>query len=269
MYGSILPQATARPTNPHGFEHRRPGIGFAVALLATIIFTSLGAAHAAEGDFALKRLRASCEAGTVRACAVLGGVLMERHAQGDLIAARAVYHKACWGGDGESCRQLSLMWRDGEGGPANPARFRAYAAQSCALNHGPGCFAAGSAWQENPTAPADFARALDFYARGCVRGVAASCHNMGVMLYHAIGVPKDLARARASFERACGLGLARGCFYAAEMTRRGQGGARNRTQAERFYVRACSNGERAACQQMMRDLIRESATSAPRVAAAP
>jgi TPR repeat protein len=164
---------------------------------------------------------------------------------------------ACQGANLLGCVNLARSYRDGIGGPADPARaielFTAVCentldnavpaasqqVKACALLGG--MHLAGTA----PASSAARGRALSEQA--CDGGDDFGCFNAATAHAAGLGGPVDEGRAAAYFDGGCTAGDAESCYELSLRLHDGRGVPRDATRARTLRAQACAAGFRKAC----------------------
>ena len=90
--------------------------------------------------------------------------------------ARALFDRACRGGDDKGCYNLGVMFSKGDGGARDEARARALFAQACKGGFVKGCYNLGLMFSKGDGGARDFARAL--FDQTCKGGNAKGCSKL-------------------------------------------------------------------------------------------
>lgn len=221
----------------------------------------------------------ACDAGYVGGCA--GLARMHERGEGvvrDASRAKTLYDRAvaleiaaCDRRDGEACRRLSAIYRQGAFGlQKDPARARMFQSRACDIDRAacrswdaPGnvggmesytkclagdasaCFDVGNSYLAYyEWRPGDFVRAAYFFLKGCDAGDPQLCVTVGEMYAEGKGFARDPVKALELYHRACDKNdKTSGCFEAARLLERGRGIPRDATRAAALYERSCdANG---------------------------
>lgn len=113
------------------------------------------------------------------------------------------FDRACVTGDHEACRNLGVMYAEGQGVVANPARSAALYGQACERGNAKACDNLGLVLLQGHGVPAAPARARELFKKACDGGNALGCRNLGLALVGGTGGPREPEAARALFEQAC------------------------------------------------------------------
>jgi hypothetical protein len=233
--------------------------------------------------FALAR---ACQAGSAAACGHLGELAASTVEEGALAAARALFERACDGGEPTFCQPFALMMWRGEGGSTDPRRAyhllhdtcgkgvlsacanegifhqngevieQDYAAaaklfdKSCLGGAPDGCRMLAFLFENALGRSRDFERAAGLYAKGCAMADAGSCSELGRLHLEGQGILKNEARAAQLFEQSCEGGAMIGCHNLALLLDRGQGIAKDPARATALHRRACDGGFPRSCRQL-------------------
>lgn len=171
----------------------RPLIAFAAALLAIL------APALAVAQEALPQAAPAQNAG------------MAAYRAGDYDAARTLWQQGCDAGAFRDCYELGIMYRDGEGVPADGERYAALMTRACNGDIASACHNLAReqlrAVEEGTgtATPEQVAAGITFYRRACDLGAQNSCRNLGL----------HLAREAASGDKAALEGLRQDCVKGA------------------------------------------------------
>src|SRR5262245_28615576 len=106
----------------------------------------------------------------------------------------------------ESCRALGVLYADGTGVTADPARARELFTRACEGGVTKACNNLGLLYASGIGVEPDPPRAAALYQRACDGNDPLACRNLGLMLLDGRGVTADPARAATLFEKGCSLG---------------------------------------------------------------
>jgi TPR repeat protein len=155
---------------------------------------------------AVAHFGASCSAGDLRACSVLG-VMYEQgqHVDKDEARAKRLFSRACRGGNAAACVSLGKLClaaghRDEE---AAALTFEL----GCDAGEAEGCYQLGLLRYQR----GEHAGVRGPLSRACRQGHASACEGLGAMYLHGHGVKPDLRRAQKLMRRACRLGSSSAC----------------------------------------------------------
>ena len=82
---------------------------------------------------ALATYQMACDNGWMAGCGRLGYAYLVEEQPRDATRARALFDKACAGGNAQACSNLGLMHNNGDGVPKDRARALGYLKQACDL----------------------------------------------------------------------------------------------------------------------------------------
>ncbi|MDI1444160.1 SEL1-like repeat protein [Polyangium sp. 6x1] len=211
-------------------------------------------------------LHTACERKDARACFDLA-VLMEEDsgAPKDEARVRALYKKACDGGDlrgciklhtdacdrGEAlgCAALAEMAESGKGVSKDPNRALELYIKACDGGHLSSC-TKGLTLIDGAGVEKNDARAAALYGKACDGGSLASCTVVGNLYADGRGVAKDEARAAALYEKACDGGNLGGCTSLGNLYADGRGVAKDEARAVALYEKACDAGDSFGCNYL-------------------
>jgi TPR repeat protein len=140
------------------------------------------------------------------------------YAARDYAKAARLWEEACDAGNAGGCYELAIVYRDGEGVPADHARFLELAANACDGGDGRGCYGVAKdelRADEEGTAtatPEQLERGMAFYRKGCDLGFAPACRNLALHVRDSQPADADPEATIAGFDRACSAGDGAACF---------------------------------------------------------
>ena len=170
----------------------------------------------------------------------------------DLAEVAARFDRKCVAGDLEACRNLGVMYAEGQGVSPDPRRATALFVQACngrnlsACNHLALSYAEGIGVDKNPQ------KAVETYQKACDAGFKLACRNLGLMFRDGHGVPADLNRAQQLLDKACKGNVPFACTNAGDLDAQlaVKGGAPHWKQAIAHYKQGCDAGDPTACRQL-------------------
>jgi TPR repeat protein len=204
----------------------------------------------------LKWLEAPCEADYAAGCISiakvyqLGAGLTESSSK-----AADLFQKACEGGDGEGCVELSRLLKDTEAAEK-------LLQKACELQSLQGCtmLAKGKAQEKEVLAQACLGGLVEAckgeeligawslgasqYKSACDMGELVACQLLGTLLLSGNGVPKNPQAAAAVFEKTCNSGFFMACASLGEIHDKGVLGSQSPILAARLYEQAVDGGVR-------------------------
>ncbi len=132
------------------------------------------------------------------------------YSNGDYNTAAKLWSEACGGGNATGCFELAVVYRDGEGVPADPKKEAELLSRACDGGDGRGCFnlahyADPSDAPSEKVGPDRQSLATELYAKGCQAGFQQACANLAARLVIGKGAPKDVARSIELLKTACAI----------------------------------------------------------------
>ena len=121
----------------------------------------------------------------------------------ELVDLAGRYDRRCVSGDLEACRNLGVMYADGQGVSRDRERSVKLFVQSCSGGHLSACNNLALAYLEGNGVDRQPAKAADTFQRACDGGYKLACRNLGLMLRDGRAVPADLTRAETLLDKAC------------------------------------------------------------------
>ena len=194
-------------------------------------------------------LRSACAANDPPGCTALGALLLQGGAAIPASDVRAIFGKACDGGDAMGCNNLANLY-DSEP-DRDPARAWALYQKACERGSGMACSTAAKAYQAGervPRAPTQagrlLARTLTILQRDCDAGNPRACGQAGWLQERGFGGAKDGTAALRDFEAGCAGNDGPSCFNLAVARRAANAG--DPTVAA-LLAKGCELGSREAC----------------------
>lgn len=227
--------------------------------------------------------RALCDDAPKEGCDELALLLMENRlveAEPDFAGAFAAATKGCDAGGQMACTNLAVLYFQGQGVTADPAKAvelttaacdadngvacknlgfnyesnlkdftnaRVHYRKACDLGNGAGCRLASSLLHEERGGPIDKPGAVALGRKGCELGDASACNMAGHLLAEGDGVPQDEPAALQLFEKACQFGLGSGCTNLGIFLKFGRGTSENANGAFTNFEKGCSMDDSSGC----------------------
>jgi serine/threonine protein kinase len=158
--------------------------------------------------------------------------------------------KACAGGNGETCKDLGNMYRDGSGVPKDGSRAAALYSKACDAGNGPGCTNLGWMYANGNGVAKDDSRAAALYSKACNANDALGCSNLGSHYWNGRGVPQDDSHAAALYSRACDSGNGVGCSSLGLCYGTGRGVGKDLAKARELFIKGCGLGNQWGCDRL-------------------
>jgi TPR repeat protein len=117
----------------------------------------------------------------------------------------------CARGDAGSCRNLAVMYYQGEGVAQDALRSIRYFEQACTAGEPDACADAGRQYKNGVAVAKDPLRAAGLFQKGCDAGDPASCSLLGFMYEDGTELKRSPTRAAALLGRACDGGIPLTC----------------------------------------------------------
>lgn len=174
----------------------------------------------------------------------------EAYEEGSYADAAALFGAACKGGVKEACRQLGVMYEEGEGLTQNYSNALILYSKSCKTGDTVGCDLLGGMYQEGLGVETDYFRAFALYSKACDSGYASSCNNLGTLYYDGNGTIQDRSRAAALYAKACDSGSPTACKNLAGCYRDGIGVHKDKAKAREYFAKSCTLGNQDGCNAM-------------------
>ncbi len=204
------------------------------------------AAYALQSDATRKAevpplFQKACDLGNETGCAQQAYLQV---GQGDFTAARQNYQTACDRSLGWACRELGLMAKNGQGGPADPQLAATLYEKGCALKDGLACTNRG--WMFFDVA--DHANANPYFEKACALKEGSACTNLGFQKEKGNGAAPDLQEALRLYEQGCDYGNGTGCDNVAGLHFPPSVAGDDAALSLSFYKRGCDLDTPASCR---------------------
>ena len=170
----------------------------------------------------------------------------------ELVDLAGRYDRRCVSGDLEACRNLGVMYADGQGVSRDRERSVKLFVQSCSGGHLSACNNLALAYLEGNGVDRQPAKAADTFQRACDGGYKLACRNLGLMLRDGRAVPADLTRAETLLDKACKGGVPLACTNAGDVDamRAIKGGPARYKEMIAHYKQGCDAGDSTSCRQL-------------------
>lgn len=142
--------------------------------------------------------------------------------RGDYAAAKELWQTDCRAGNLQSCYELGIVYRDGEGVEPDRDRYLSLIQQACEGGIAVGCYQLGHETMrplEEGTGAVpseERERGIAFYEKACGLGFSSGCTNLGLHLANGNAPEQDKPVIAERLDAACAVGSGSACFaYAA------------------------------------------------------
>jgi uncharacterized protein len=163
---------------------------------------------------------------------------------------KAVHYEvtSCDLGGGDGCGAAAMTYLMGSA--PEPEKALVLANKGCTLGDSPSCSYVGMIYWQGLGVTADPARAAKIFDEECAKKDQMACANDAVLLYMgAPGVVRDLVRARELAETSCSANMQAGCNLLAGLLLE-RGGVEDIERAARLFDKVCEEGGGAACDNL-------------------
>jgi hypothetical protein len=193
-----------------------------------------------------------CNAKDAASCLLLGYLQSKGKGVAKSKPAAAIsYAKACEGGEGMGCANLSLLLYSGDvPGDDSSVKSVKLAKAACQMGAAMGCGLLGDMVEAGDGGlKKDEAAAMRLFQRACDGGYGESCSDLAVIYEVGMpGIPIDLPRAAGLYARGCSGGSIPSCIALAEDLDKGTGVTKDRARAAKLYAYGCDQGSGMACK---------------------
>ena len=176
---------------------------------------------------------------------------LEYNNKGDYKKANEYYEMGCNLGDGGSCNNLGINYKNGDGVLVDIDKAKEFFQRACDLNigiakkgcdlkDGKSCFILGDRYGEGDGIKKDLKEANKYYQKACdLNNDADGCASLGYNYKYGYGITKDLTLANKYNKKACDAGSGRGCNYLGVNYRDGAGFEKNMQNAYSYFKKSC------------------------------
>jgi serine/threonine protein kinase len=164
--------------------------------------------------------------------------------------ASPLLDKACSSGNGEACKDLGNLYRDGGGVPKDGSRAAAFYSKACDVSNGLACTNLGVMYANGNGVPKDDARAAALYSSACNANDTLGCTNLGSMYWNGRGVLHDDSHAAALYSRACDANNAIACSSLGLCYGTGRGVGKDTAKARQLFTKGCGLGNQWGCDRL-------------------
>jgi TPR repeat protein len=146
----------------------------------------------------------------------------------------------------EDCTTLGVIYYEGKGIEANPARGIELFRTACLNDSARACIKLADLYHSAVLNDDPAAEAV-LYTRACDAGANRGCLGAGRAYVDGRGVERNPTFASKFFSRVCERGNAEACLELAKLYDRGEGVKKDATRAMGLYTKACQLGLGEAC----------------------
>lgn len=172
------------------------------------------------------------------------------YGQKNYTMAAPLLDKACTGGSGEACKDLGILYHDGNGAGKDLSRAAALFSKACSTSAPMGCNNLGVMYHNGDSVGQDDTRAANLYSQACNAGDALGCTNLGNSYWNGRGVPPDDKRAASLYSRACDSLNGAGCSSLGLCYLSGRGVGKDYDKAKQYFATGCKMGNSWGCDQL-------------------
>ena len=172
---------------------------------------------------------------------------LEYNNKGDYKKANEYYEMGCNLGDGGSCNNLGINYKNGDGVLVDIDRAKEFFQRACDLNIGIACQnLANLYWLEKKIDSA----AIN-YEKACNLGMAKSCGYASELFKDDANIFKDLKKAIEFAKKGCDLKDGKSCFILGDRYGEGDGIKKDLKEANKYYQKACDlNNDADGCASL-------------------
>ena len=172
---------------------------------------------------------------------------LEYNNKGDYKKANEYYEMGCNLGDGGSCNNLGINYKNGDGVLVDIDKAKEFFQRACDLNIGIACQnLANLYWLEKKIDSA----AIN-YEKACNLGMAKSCGYASELFKDDANIFKDLKKAIEFAKKGCDLKDGKSCFILGDRYGEGDGIKKDLKEANKYYQKACDlNNDADGCASL-------------------
>lgn len=159
--------------------------------------------------------------------------------------AIALEIQKCNAGDGQSCQDLGVKYKDGTGAARNPEQARIYFDKSCKLGVLVGCNDLAFLLARGDGGPIDTNAATVLLQQTCDRGLELACFNHAVMVSAV-----NPARGVELYRTACDMGAAQACYNLGSIYGDAEIIEKDVVLSQFYYRKACDGGLMRGCSAL-------------------
>ncbi|HUV70515.1 MAG TPA: tetratricopeptide repeat protein [Terracidiphilus sp.] len=163
--------------------------------------------------------------------------------------AAALYSQSCDAGIAFACRELGVMYRQGEGVTVDAVRAAKLLKQALDGGNTEANTELGWAYENGIGVEKDVFQAVKYYSNACNAKFFDACGNLGVIYRDGNGVENDDVKANELFEKACS-GSATQCSKLGWMYEKGRGVFKSIGKAKDNYAKACKGRDKWSCERL-------------------
>ena len=164
--------------------------------------------------------------------------------------ASALFDKACANGGWEACKNLGIMYANGNGVVQDYSRAASLYTKACNNGNARSCVNLGFLYVNGSGVVKDDARAAQLYATACNGGDGMGCNNLGNVYASGRGVAKDDSQALSLYLKACAANYGPGCSSLGSSYRYGRGVDQDLNKARQFLDKGCRLGNQWGCDKL-------------------
>jgi TPR repeat protein len=170
----------------------------------------------------------------------------------ELVELAGQYDRRCVSGNLEACRNLGVMYAEGQGVSRDRERSVKLFLQSCNGGLLSACNNLALACLEGNGTDRQPDKAAELFQKACDGGYKLACRNLGLMLRDGRAVPADLTRAAMLLDKACKGGVPLACTNAGDVdaVRAIKGGPARYKEMIAHYKQGCDAGDSTSCRQL-------------------
>jgi serine/threonine-protein kinase len=172
------------------------------------------------------------------------------YSQKNYSMAAPLFDKSCSGGGWEACKDLGIMYRNGQGMQEDDQRAASLFAKACDAAPPKGCNSLGEMYANSKGVGKDDARAAALYSKACNAGDALGCSNLGSSYWNGRGVSQSDTQAASLYSRACDANNAIACSNLGLCYGTGRGVGKNPDMARQMFTKGCKMGNQWGCDRL-------------------
>ena len=153
---------------------------------------------------------------------------------------------ACKSFDGQGCRTLALLIKEGKGGKKDPERAHQLLLKACKRNDAPSCDLIAQRWIREKK----WEEALKTLKKSCQLLSGFGCYQQGLLFEKGQGVEIDRKQANSLHRKACGLNYADACYALAISYKEGRELKKDPKKYVELITKSCRTRGMYGCYEL-------------------
>lgn len=202
-----------------------------------------------DKKIALEYYHKACIGGDEDTCFDLGNMYMDAKdgVEQNSSVAMDYYMKSCTAGKPLACSNVGALYERGNGVKQNYLQAKLYYSMACLDNDANACSNLGILYEQGKGVEQNFSHAKMYYSMACDKGNGDGCYNLAYMYHTGDNIPQDYEKAILAYEKSCNLYYDNACSNLGLMYATGQGVEKYFTKAKELWKKACDAGNIQGC----------------------